>query len=182
MQAISTELWNMETIYSWDPDTVTNTNGFLHNICKFEFFISFFVTKRLLNSLCGLNSQTSEGSKDILQAHDQVTDVQLELELMKENCCLSRRGRQTDRTDLPSPQLLATEFHCWKSNFALMSSEMRPGTLQTALQHCDIDAFPNIRVLLLIACILPVTVCENERSNSQLRQLKTYLRATMSEE
>ena len=34
MQAISTEVWNMETIYSWDPDTVTETNGFLHNICK----------------------------------------------------------------------------------------------------------------------------------------------------
>ena len=63
-----------------------------------------------------------------------------------------------------------------------MSSEMRPGTLQTALQHCDVDAFHNIRELLLIACTLPVTVCENERSNSQLRHLKTYLRATMSEE
>ena len=69
----------------------------------------------------------------------------------------------TQNTDLLSPQLLATEFRRWKSKFALMSSEMRPGTLQTALQHCDADAFPNIRELLLIACTLPVTVCENER-------------------
>jgi glutamate/tyrosine decarboxylase-like PLP-dependent enzyme len=62
------------------------------------------------------------------------------------------------------------------------ASDMRPNTLQTALLGCDADAFPNIHVLLVIACTLPVTTCENERSNSQLKLLKTYLRTTMSEE
>ena len=48
--------------------------------------------------------------------------------------------------------------------------------LQGAL-CCDEDAFPNI-----LACTLPVTTCETERANSQLKLLKTYLRSTMSEE
>ena len=44
------------------------------------------------------------------------------------------------------------------------------------------DTFPNINVLLKIACTLPVTICENERANSQIKLLKTYLRSTMSED
>ena len=36
-------------------------------------------------------------------------------------------------------------------------------------------------MLLTIACTLPVTTCENERSNSQLKLLKSYLRSTMTE-
>ena len=44
------------------------------------------------------------------------------------------------------------------------------------------DSFPNIMVLLTIACTLPVTVCEKEHSNSQIKLLKNYLRSTMSEE
>ena len=85
------------------------------------------------------------------------------------------------RTDLPSPQLLTTEFQHWKSKFACLLAKIRPCTLQSALQHkCDADAFPNIRELLLITCTLPVTECENARSNSQ--HLKKYLRSTLSEE
>ena len=76
------------------------------------------------------------------------------------------------RADLPSPQMLSTEFSCWKSKFASMTSGKRPCSLHSALQHCNSDAFPNIRELLLIACTLPVTVCENERANSQLKHLK----------
>ena len=63
-----------------------------------------------------------------------------------------------------------------------MPPENRPDTLQGALLCCDEDAFPNIYVLLVIASTLPVTTCETERANSQLKLLKTYLRSTMSEE
>ena len=74
--------------------------------------------------------------------------------------------------DVPSPQILGPEFRCWKSKFASITSEKRPCSLQSALQHCDSDAFLNIQELLLIACTLPVTVCENERANSELKRLK----------
>ena len=61
--------------------------------------------------------------------------------------------------------------------------DKRPDTLEKALLFCDRDDYPNIIfVLLVIACTLLVTTCEMERSNSQLKLLKTYLRSTMTEE
>ena len=51
-----------------------------------------------------------------------------------------------------------------------------------ALQACDRDFFPNIYVFLCIACTIPVTACENERANSVLKNLKTFLRNTMGQE
>ena len=86
------------------------------------------------------------------------------------------------RGDLPVLSLLSTEFQRWKGKFAALPAEERPTSLQHALLQCDGDSFPNIEQLLLIACTLPVTTCENERSNSQLKLLKTYLRSTMAEE
>ena len=46
-------------------------------------------------------------------------------------------------------------------------------------QGCDPTIFPNISVLLQIACTLPVTSCECERSASALRRLNKYMRASM---
>lgn len=85
-------------------------------------------------------------------------------------------------TDLPLPPLLSTEYRRWKNKWAEIPKEDRVNSLREALLTCDEDSFPNIKVLLTIACTLPVTVCENERSNSQIKLLKNYLRSTMSEE
>ena len=84
--------------------------------------------------------------------------------------------------DLPSPYLLSTEFSRWKRACVTAPVDKRPDTLEKALLFCDRDDYPNIFVLLVIACTLPVTTCETERSNSQLKLLKTYLRSTMTEE
>ncbi|CAH1395522.1 unnamed protein product [Nezara viridula] len=48
---------------------------------------------------------------------------------------------------------------------------------------CDPSArfYPNIRKLLHLLCILPVTSCTRERSFSSLKLIKTYLRSTMRE-
>ena len=85
------------------------------------------------------------------------------------------------KADLPSPHLLSTEFHRWQTKYSSAPLANRPNTLEGALQSCDEEEFPNIFTLLVIACTLPVTTCENERSNSQLKLLKTYLRSTMTE-
>ncbi len=53
----------------------------------------------------------------------------------------------------------------------------RPATLYTALHACDKDFS-----LIFIGCTIPVTACENERANSVLKNLKTYLRNTMGQE
>ena len=57
-----------------------------------------------------------------------------------------------------------------------------PDTIYKALQECDVMLYPNIHRLLRIACTLPVTSCSVERSNSVLRRLYTYLRASMGQE
>lgn len=73
------------------------------------------------------------------------------------------------KADLPSPQLLSTEFRRWKTKYSSAPLHNRPNTLEGALQSCDKEDFPNIFTLLVIACTLPVTTCETERSNSQLK-------------
>ena len=78
------------------------------------------------------------------------------------------------KTDLPSHHLLSTEFNRRKIKCSYLPPDKRPDTLQTVLQFCNEDAFPNTYVVLVIACTLPVTTCETER--------KTYLRSTMGEE
>ena len=84
--------------------------------------------------------------------------------------------------DLPSPHLLSTEFSRWKRACASTPVDKRADMLEKALLFCDRDDYPNIFVLLVIACTLPVTTCEMERSNSQLKLLKTYIHSTMTEE
>ena len=69
MQAISTGC-SEHGDWSWDPDTVTKANGFLHHITTFEFLVSFSVAMRLLSSLRGLTIKLQKQSKDILQAYE----------------------------------------------------------------------------------------------------------------
>ena len=83
-------------------------------------------------------------------------------------------------SDLPSPQLFDQELGRWKHMF--MNSVERPSVCADALKVCDSHIFPNIYVLLKIACIIPVTSCECERNASVIRQLHNHMRCTMSEE
>ena len=55
-----------------------------------------------------------------------------------------------------------------------------PSNLLLALGACDIDSFPNIHCLIVIACTLPITSAEAERSFSLLRRIKTYTRSTLA--
>ena len=241
--------------WSWDSETVAKASGFLHQLNSFEFLISFCITMRVLSSLRSLTIKLQKKANDILAAYDLVSDVELELQLLKVKCddefhvwfeetknladelCIQVStpriaSRQTHRSnipanspeayyrrnnhitnemearfgtihqtkikllgilpstieeqtfdsikpvielyrdDLPAPSLVSTEFTRWKLKCATMCN--RPSSLQESLQKCDEDAFPNMNALLTIGCTLPVTTCENERANSQLKLLKTY--------
>ena len=57
-----------------------------------------------------------------------------------------------------------------------------PEILVNCYTRADPDIFPNIQVLLAIACLFPVTSSEGERSFSVLRRLKTSFRNRMGEE
>jgi hypothetical protein len=82
-------------------------------------------------------------------------------------------------SDLPSPELFDQEVGRWKHLF--MNSTKRPDICADALKACDSSFFPNIYVLLKIACTIPVTSCECERDASVVRRLHNHMRCTMSE-
>ena len=84
--------------------------------------------------------------------------------------------------DLPSPELVDMEITRWKVMFQLLPPEDRPDTLGKAMKECDQQRFPNLHVLLRIACTLPVTSRECERSASALRRLMNYMRLSMGAE
>ncbi len=86
------------------------------------------------------------------------------------------------KDDLPSSSLVPTEVWRWRQKWCQVDAAEQPATLYTALKACDKDFFPNIHVFLRIACTIPVTSCENERANSVLKNLKTFLRNTMGQE
>ena len=87
--------------------------------------------------------------------------------------------------DLPSASSLLSGLKQWQ-RFWKLKSESLDNIIPADLAHCihaaDEDVFPNIRVLLIIACTIPVSSCEAERSFSALRRIKSYLQSTMSSE
>ena len=84
--------------------------------------------------------------------------------------------------DLPNLSLVATEILRWKAKWEGQDAEDRPETLRTAIKQCDQDFFPNMYTLLRLGYTLPVTSCENERANSALKKLKSFVRTTMGQE
>ena len=84
--------------------------------------------------------------------------------------------------DLPHSSSLPSELHCWHMKWKRQEKEHGQTSLPTSpflsLPHAS-AMFPNIKVLLLILCTLPVTSCSAERSFSGLKRIKTALRSTM---
>ena len=73
------------------------------------------------------------------------------------------------------------ELSRWKHRFMCLDAGHRPSSCAKAIKACDKESFPNIFVLLQIACTLPVTSCECERNASVLRRLHNFMRAGMTE-
>ena len=57
--------------------------------------------------------------------------------------------------DLPSVELVDTEITRWNVMFQLVPPEDRRDNLAKAMKECDQQRFPNLHVLLRIACTLP---------------------------
>ena len=86
------------------------------------------------------------------------------------------------RNDLPSHELMDAELGRWRNRYMAMLPDKRPCSPAKAIKECDATDFPNISVLLTIACTIPVTSCERERSASALRRLNNYMRASMDKD
>ena len=99
---------------------------------------------------------------------NQVVDISEAVEMYKD--------------DLPSPELIDQELRRWKLKWEGKSVQFQPSSCAQTIKKCDFQHFPNISQLLKLACTLPVTSCECERSASTLRRLNTFMRASMGEE
>ena len=55
--------------------------------------------------------------------------------------------------------------------------KLLPSSPSSAIKDCDAEFYPNTRILLQLACTIPVTSCECERSASALRRLDNYTRS-----
>ena len=123
--------------------------------------------------LSTLNSQFSETAKVASSVLGVVPSV----------CCsrdvnLDAALQKYDQ-DLPTVELFSSELRRWVRKFEGIPADERPATAAQAIKVCDLDMFPNISTMLQIACTLPVTSCECERSASALRRLHNYMRATI---
>ena len=81
-----------------------------------------------------------------------------------------------------NPDIVDQETTLWMKKWEDVLKSQRGSALATAMKECDEDHFPNIFVLLKIACTLSVTSCECERSFSAMRRHHTWLRSTMKAE
>jgi hypothetical protein len=84
---------------------------------------------------------------------------------------------------LPSPGFVGSEVHCWQHKWQrhldIHGLASLPSIPAQALKETSEMMFPNVRTLLTILCVLPVTTCTSERSHSSLKMIKTRLRSTM---
>ena len=87
--------------------------------------------------------------------------------------------------DLASPESVSHQMVSWEIKWQQQMEQHGKACLPTspsqALPHAT-SLYPDIRVLLLVLCTLPVTSCSSERSFSTLKRIKTYLRSTCGNE
>ena len=83
-------------------------------------------------------------------------------------------------SDLPSPECIESELHCWQLKWQKQLKEHGEASLPSSPSLKVSSMFPNINTLIRIFCTLPVTTCSAERSFSGLKRIKTPFRSTMT--
>ncbi|XP_078258119.1 52 kDa repressor of the inhibitor of the protein kinase-like isoform X1 [Rhinoraja longicauda] len=87
------------------------------------------------------------------------------------------------KDDLPNPETLSAELHCWKIKWKHRSRDVKlPSTISDTLRHPDIKFFPNVYTLLKIISNLPIIKLDTDKCDVGRRRLKAYLKATPAEE
>ncbi|XP_017292692.1 THAP domain containing 12b [Kryptolebias marmoratus] len=80
------------------------------------------------------------------------------------------------RTDLPNPDTLPAELHCWRIKWKHRGKEVRlPTTIQETLQLPDVKFFPNVNSFLKVLSTLPALKLEDGRGAAASRRLRAYL-------
>lgn len=80
------------------------------------------------------------------------------------------------RSDLPSPDTLPAELHCWRIKWKHRGKEVRlPTTIHETLQLPDARFFPNVNAFLKVLSTLPVLSLEDSKSDTACKRLQAYL-------
>jgi hypothetical protein len=71
------------------------------------------------------------------------------------------------------------EWEIWRQKWR--GVEKKPACTIDGLDECDRDLFPNVHILLKMLALLPVSTASVERSFSNLKLIKSYIRNTICE-
>ncbi|XP_051963493.1 52 kDa repressor of the inhibitor of the protein kinase-like isoform X1 [Xyrauchen texanus] len=83
------------------------------------------------------------------------------------------------RSDLPHPDTLPAELHCWRIKWKHRSKEVSlPCTIHETLQHSDVKFFPNVNAFLKILATLPVLKLDGSLGETAQKRLQAYLKDT----
>ena len=99
--------------------------------------------------------------------------------------CASKVSQLADmyQDDLPSPDSVLSELHCWQMKWQhhlrAHGQTSLPLSPTATIRHTS-AMYPNIKALISILCTLPVTSCSAERSISGLKRIKTASRSSMT--
>ncbi|XP_076591034.1 THAP domain containing 12b [Chaetodon auriga] len=80
------------------------------------------------------------------------------------------------RNDLPNPDTLPAELHCWRIKWKHRGKEVRlPTTIHETLQLPDVKFFPNVNSFLKVLSTLPVLKLLDNKSATASERLQAYL-------
>lgn len=83
------------------------------------------------------------------------------------------------RNDLPNPDTLPAELHCWRIKWKHRGKEVRlPTTIHETLQLPDVKFFPNVNSFLKVLSALPVLKLEENKSDTASERLQAYFDST----
>ncbi|XP_031152300.1 THAP domain containing 12b [Sander lucioperca] len=87
------------------------------------------------------------------------------------------------RNDLPNPDTLPAELHCWRIKWKHRGKEVRlPTTIHETLQLPDVKFFPNVNSFLKVLSALPVLKLEDNQSDTPSERLQAYLDSMPAEQ
>uniref|UniRef100_A0AAQ6IVC3 THAP-type domain-containing protein n=1 Tax=Anabas testudineus TaxID=64144 RepID=A0AAQ6IVC3_ANATE len=85
------------------------------------------------------------------------------------------------RNDLPNPDTLPAELHCWRIKWKHRGKEVRlPTTIHETLQLPDVKFFPNVNSFLKVLSTLPALKLEEDKSDTASERLRSYLNSVPS--
>ncbi|XP_065315477.1 uncharacterized protein LOC135924347 [Gordionus sp. m RMFG-2023] len=183
----------LNEIWGWtDTSVVAEANEILKSIQGPEFLLAINCINTLFCHTILLCRALQRVNQDMVQALILTEDAyNAILQIRKNADCEFRTIFNKIKERLLNHKLLLSNFQILLSSNPSVNisddirnkiqMDIKPDNALNALNICKQIEFPNITKLFQILACLPITTCTNERTFSNLRRLKTYLRYTTSQ-